>query len=468
MMVHRSRVVSWACLAASLLVTAVPAWAQSVPGAPIGVSAQVAGPVVTISWTAPNGGALVSGYAIDAGTTSGASNLAANTPLGNVLQVTTPPLPAGPYFVRVKATNQFGAGPVSTEVMFSVGAAAVPGPPTNVVATVSGTTLNLSWGAPASGGTATDYLVDAGSNSGASNIAAGVAVGSQLAVAAAVPAGQYFIRVRARNALGTSQPSSEVVAQVGATGVPGAPSNLDYTSLPPQVQLRWNPPATGGTPTSYVLEIGSDIGSTDLGTAAVGNVTSVVANAPDGTYFVRVRARNAFGTGPASNERIVTATPSACVGAFVATLVWDTGSVTGTPYHVDIDLHVREPGNVHVFYLNPRGTTLQLDRDNTRAFGPENICSTTAPAAGTYEVYVVAYSGNQWPTNARVTVRSNVGTASEQFKVITRTFTGFNQGLAQSVATVTFPGGVITETTGTRSPVAPLISQGETTAPKQH
>lgn len=444
-------------MAAGLVVAvATSAAAQAVPGAPIGVSGQVnPNNSVTLSWAAPNGGAQPSNYAVDAGTTTGSSNLAANVLVGNVLSVTGPPLPAGSYFVRVKAVNQFGPGPVSTEVMFTIGAVAVPGPPTNLVASVSGTTLSLTWGAPASGGMPLGYVIDAGGGPGGSNIAAGVAVGNVLGAAGNVPVGQYYIRVRAVNAIGPGAPSNEVLAQVGAFGVPGAPTNLDYTALGGTVQLRWNAPATGGTPTGYTVEVGSDIGSIDYGTVPVGNVTSVTANAPAGTYFVRVRATNGNGASPPSNERVVTSTPSSCVGAFVATLTWDTGSVTGTPYHVDMDLHVREPGNVHVFWGNPRGTTLLLDRDNIRAFGPENICTTTPPANGTYEIYVVAYSGNQWPTTARVTVRTNVGTPSETFRVITRTFTTSNAGLAQNVATVTFPGAIITETTGTRSPLAP-------------
>ena len=120
-----------AVLAAGLVVAvATSAAAQAVPGAPIGVSGQVnPNNSVTLSWAAPNGGAQPSNYAVDAGTTTGSSNLAANVLVGNVLSVTGPPLPAGSYFVRVKAVNQFGPGPVSTEVMFTVGAVAVPGPP---------------------------------------------------------------------------------------------------------------------------------------------------------------------------------------------------------------------------------------------------------------------------------------------------------------------------------------------------
>ena len=57
---------------------------------------------------------------------------------------------------------------------------------------------------------------------------------------------------------------------------------------------------------------------------------------------------------------------------------------------------------------------------------------------------------------ARVTVRTNVGTPDEVYRVFTRTFTGANTGVGQNVATVTFPGGIITEVTGERPVVYDL------------
>ena len=458
-----------ALVAAGVLLLGLPApTAAQVPGAPIGVSATPSGNIVILGWSPPNGGAQVTGYAIDAGTSSGATNVAANYVVGNVLGVASPPLPAGTYFVRLKAYNQFGPGPVSTEVMFTIAGPAPPGPPTNMAASVTGLLVTATWAPPVTGGTPTEYLVDAGTGPGASNLANGLSVGASLGAAANLPAATYYIRARARNAYGTSGPSAEVAAVVGASGPPGAPTNFDFTVLGGAVQLRWNAPATGGAPTGYIIEAGSNPGLADLATLQVGNVTSTAVNAPNGTYFVRVRAFNLSGPSGPSNEQVITASPSACVGAFAATLTWNTGSVSGSPYQVDMDLHVREPGNVHVWYASPLGTTLQLDDDNTIAFGPENICSFVPAANGTYEVYVVAYSGNQWPTTARVTVRSNVGTPSEQYTVITRTFTGANSSIAQNVATVTYPGGVITETTGTRSPFFQLLSQtADAEAPKQ-
>jgi hypothetical protein len=69
--------------------------------------------------------------------------------------------------------------------------------------------VTLTWNAVAG---ATGYIVEAGSESGLSNLA-------QLQVAspgltAGAPNGRYFVRVRAVNACGTGPPSAEVVVNV--------------------------------------------------------------------------------------------------------------------------------------------------------------------------------------------------------------------------------------------------------------
>ena len=71
------------------------------------------------------------------------------------------------------------------------------------------------------------------------------------------------------------------------------------------VSLVWAP-ASGG-PTSYVIEAGSSRGQSNLVNSDLGSATpSLVApNVGRGTYYVRVRGKNACGVGPASNEIIV-------------------------------------------------------------------------------------------------------------------------------------------------------------------
>ena len=231
-------------------------------------------------------------------------------------------------------------------------------------------------------------------------------------------------------------------------GPPGAPVGLDFTVLGGNVALRWSPPATGGAPTNYRVDVGSDRGLSNLVQINVGNVTGYIATAPAGVFFVRVVATNAWGESPPSNEVVIVAGPALGTGAFSATLSWDTLT--------DIDLHVVEPSGYHIFFRidRRRGPTSLLDADNTTGYGPENIYTDRPVANGIYEVFVVPYADfgrpNRWPTTARITVRTNVGTPAEDYRVFTRTFTGPSITVGQKVATVTFPGGIITESTGTR------------------
>ena len=69
------------------------------------------------------------------------------------------------------------------------------------------------------------------------------------------------------------------------------------------VVLGW---ASVSGATDYLVEVGSTAGGSNLLVAPVGPVTSVDAVAPPGVYFVRIRARNSCGAGPASNEVVVT------------------------------------------------------------------------------------------------------------------------------------------------------------------
>jgi hypothetical protein len=94
---------------------------------------------------------------------------------------------------------------------------APPAAPASLVAAVNGSTLTLLWVAAA--GSASSYIIEAGSSSGATNISVsdtGTVATSLTAIGLGV--GTYFVRVRGKNACGTSGPSNEVVVSIGTTG----------------------------------------------------------------------------------------------------------------------------------------------------------------------------------------------------------------------------------------------------------
>jgi hypothetical protein len=178
-----------------------------------------------------------------------------------------------------------------------------------LVTRASGSGVTLTWNRSPAGGPPTFYIIEAGSAPGRSDLAdfsTGAAAPSFST--SGVGAGTYFVRVRAANAQGVSAPSSEAVLIVGAgasgpcAGPPGTPVGLRSAVSGSTVTLVWG--AATGAPTSYLLEAGSSAGGTNITVSDTSSAASslTAADVGAGTYFVRVRARNACGTGSASNE----------------------------------------------------------------------------------------------------------------------------------------------------------------------
>jgi choice-of-anchor C domain-containing protein len=194
------------------------------------------------------------------------------------------------------------------------GLPSVPGAPTNFRAAVSGSAVTFSWTAAVPGGVPSSYIVEAGRFSGASDITVfDTASAATSLTVASVPAGTYFVRMRARNVAGTSGPSNEVTVVVGGSPctIPGAPTLALTSFISGSVALTWTTP-TGGA-TTYVIEAGSSAGLTNLANSDLGSAATTLfaSGLGAGPYFVRVRARNACGLGPPSNEIVLSATTPA-------------------------------------------------------------------------------------------------------------------------------------------------------------
>lgn len=178
-------------------------------------------------------------------------------------------------------------------------------PPRNLVASVTGTTVTLTW-QPSAGGTWPDgYLVEAAITP-SGNIVASIHVPAPSLVVPGVPAGVYHVRVRASSAGGLSPPSNEVVIVVPGSGTPctsapDAPRNLSASISGSLVSMAWLPPAGGCAATSYLLHVGSAPSSSNLAQVTLSG-TTLASMALPGKYYVRVSAGNAFGIGPPSNE----------------------------------------------------------------------------------------------------------------------------------------------------------------------
>jgi len=233
------------------------------------------------------------------------------------------------YLSQDDPVLHFGLGPAATvdvEVMFLDGSRVIrsgvsanqtiafvgtttvepPGAPRNLTASVAGSIVTLTWDLPSSGGAPTAYQIDVGSGPGLTNLAV-LPTGPERSLTASAPNGTYYVRVRARNAAGLSAPSNEIVVTVGAPcAVPSAPAGLAFMRDGSRVTLTWSAPGGGAPPTTYVIEVGSRAGATDLVAIDTGSaLPSFSAIAPPGRYFVRVKGRNVCGLGPPSNEVMI-------------------------------------------------------------------------------------------------------------------------------------------------------------------
>jgi predicted phage tail protein len=125
-----------------------------------------------------------------------------------------------------------------------------------------------------------------------------------------VPAGTYYVRVRAASGSALSSASNEVVVVVGATAgctqPPSPPAALEATVNGLIVTLTWSLAPNIQTAAQYAIEAGDASGRSNLAVITVPGVdTRFTAQAPPGTYFVRVRALNACGMSGGSNEVLV-------------------------------------------------------------------------------------------------------------------------------------------------------------------
>lgn len=103
---------------------------------------------------------------------------------------------------------------------------------------------------------------------------------------------------------------AQVAAPVGGVGVafpPMAPAGLIAIDCGACVNLSWTLPPQSPVATGYLLEAGTGPGLSNIGTLGLGPTTRLdIPRVPPGRYYARVRATNYTGTGPASNEVVIT------------------------------------------------------------------------------------------------------------------------------------------------------------------
>lgn len=282
--------------------------------------------------------------------------------------------PAGaddrPAFVPLTAERTAVGCVIGCDIKAAAGIS-VPRPPTDLTFTLVGSTLTLNWTAPSAGAAPTTYVIEAGTTPGGVDVA-NFQTGSLATSFSAFVGGSatFFIRVRAANFYGPSDPSNEITVIVGGTAnPPNAPQGLSASVSGSDVTLTWNAPVGGGTVSTYIIEAGSSPGASNLASFSTGS-TATSFFAPGvgaGTYFVRVRASNAGGTSAPSNEVVIIvgsgcpapSAPSgltASVAGSTVTLNWTAGA-GATSYRLQAG---SSPGqsNLADFDIGSAATTL--------------------------------------------------------------------------------------------------------------
>jgi hypothetical protein len=286
--------------------------AADLPNPPAELTSSVLGPNVTLYWRAPATGPTPTNYLVEAGSAPGLTNLASFVTGTTYLSYSTVVTTGGIFYVRVRAVTAAGASLPSNETIVTTPDPALPGPPFLVRARSIGSSITLTWGPPLYGPAPLTYVIQASDRPGGPPTLANMATGnvSTAFFANGVPPGTYYVRVLAATSYGVGPASTDVALTVlpdpaACTASPSPPTRLVPGIAGSVVMLGWT--ISDGDVTTYVVEVGSVAGGTDLGSYETGSRwgNATFSGVPPGTYYVRVLARNACGTSGGSNETIV-------------------------------------------------------------------------------------------------------------------------------------------------------------------
>jgi hypothetical protein len=96
-------------------------------------------------------------------------------------------------------------------------------------------------------------------------------------------------------------------AGLDCSAPPATPTGVSHTKAGDVATLTWTAPPADEQVTSYVIEAGSQPGANNQGTfVAPGTATSFQRQAPAGTYYVHMFARNGCGTSPPTQDIVIT------------------------------------------------------------------------------------------------------------------------------------------------------------------
>ncbi len=290
------------------------------------------------------------------------------------------------YPVRLRGVNTLGPGTPSEASILTPGLVA---PANLTIASVTGNTVTFVWNPPPGGVPLTGYMLEGGAAPGTAP-ARLPRPGTGTIFTVAAPNGIFYVRVRATRGRSESQPSNEVVLNVGVPGLPSAPTNLLGLTDGGHLALAWQNTFTGGAPSDIFLDVSGDR-SESFPLGGVNERFSFSA-VPSGTYTFAVRAVNAIGTSSASNAVTLTF-PGTC-------------SAPQTPTSLSLS---KQSDTISAFWslpasgAAPTGYILNVSGPINQSFNLTERTVTGTVPQGTYMISVSAANacGSSAPTPAK-------------------------------------------------------------------
>ncbi len=362
----------------------------TVPGIPTDLTVdETESDALTLTWAEPaeTGGAKISGYIVQHKLASESDYPTSSTTVTTTGTTISSLNPGTRYDVRVAAKNEIGTGPWLTGVGTTAEVLAiVPDAPTDVTVNVaSGTSLHVSWTAPADDGGAeiTGYDVQYLNENRLPIAWTSVTLegtNTETTIRGLVSEQEYFIKVAAINSVGTGAYSKEEYAILTPLPVPDAPNNLivDVTSET-SVYVIWDVPSYAGSSeiTGYDLQYreGSEslISWNSMILDGYETETEISELTAGKEYFFKVAAINSEGIGAYTEEvsAVLIPLPDAPTGLIVKMISenrmyasWDPPTSTGgaeiIAYHVQYRNGRMSPNDWANFSPHPTETEIEL------------------------------------------------------------------------------------------------------------
>jgi hypothetical protein len=184
------------------------------PGPPEDLAGTAALFDLHLTWRRPTTGGAIDRFLLDV-----SGGFTGSLPLpGTAETFSFSGVPAGTYTFRLRAQNATGVSDPSNPVtLVFPGGCPVPNAPSSLTAQVIRRDVTLFWSRPVGGGIPTRYEIEAGAFPFQTFVVATVGSSSNMFTATNVPSGMFYVRVRAANVCGRSDPSNAIQVNVPIT-----------------------------------------------------------------------------------------------------------------------------------------------------------------------------------------------------------------------------------------------------------